>query len=97
MWELVPLLGIEPSTPALGTWSLNHWDAREVFKATFLPLPSHVFTPHLEYSAPSGVAENLHRASCLSDFIQVFDSEARVRQYAGAPFITTSFLTAPVI
>ena len=72
MWELVPLLGIEPSTPALGTWSLNHWDAREVFKATFLPLPSHVFTPHLEYSAPSGVAENLHRASCLSDFIQAY-------------------------
>ena len=72
LWELVPLLGIEPRAPALGTRSLNHWDAREVFKATFLPLPSHVFTPHLEHSAPSGVAENLHRAPCLSDLLQAY-------------------------
>ena len=69
MGELV-LLGIEPRAPALGTRNLNHWAAREVLKATFLPLPSHVFTPHLKHSAPSGVPENLRRALCLSDFFQ---------------------------
>ena len=30
MWGLVPWLGIEPGTPALGVWSLSHWIIREV-------------------------------------------------------------------
>ena len=27
---LIPLLGIEPMSPALEAWSLNHWTTREV-------------------------------------------------------------------
>ena len=27
---LIPQLGIEPTPPAMETWSLNHWTAREV-------------------------------------------------------------------
>ena len=30
MWALVPGPGMEPRPPALGTWSLSHWTAREV-------------------------------------------------------------------
>ena len=30
MWDLVPRPGIEPRSPALGTWSLSHWTTREV-------------------------------------------------------------------
>ena len=31
MQDLVPWPGIEPWTPALGAWSLNHWTTREVW------------------------------------------------------------------
>ena len=49
---LVRQPGIEPMTPALGSWSLNYWTAREVpclfigkdrhldYPVTILPLPS---------------------------------------------------------
>ena len=30
MWDLVHWPGIEPTPPALGAWSLNHWTTREV-------------------------------------------------------------------
>ena len=30
MGNLVPQPGMEPRPPALGTWSLSHWTAREV-------------------------------------------------------------------
>ena len=30
MWDLVPWLGIEPESPALGAWDLSHWTTREV-------------------------------------------------------------------
>ena len=30
MQDLVPWPGIEPGSPALGAWSLNHWATREV-------------------------------------------------------------------
>ena len=30
MWDLVFWPGIEPGTPAMGTWSLNHWATRKV-------------------------------------------------------------------
>ena len=30
MWDLVPWLGIEPRSPALGAWTLNHWTSEEV-------------------------------------------------------------------
>ena len=30
MRDLVPRLGIEPGTPALGAWNLNHWTTSEV-------------------------------------------------------------------
>ena len=35
MWDLVPRPGIKPGPPALGTWSLSHWTAREVFFVQF--------------------------------------------------------------
>ena len=34
-WDLVPWAGIKSRSPALGTWSLNHWTTREVPK-TFI-------------------------------------------------------------
>ena len=30
MWDLVPRPGIEPRTPILEAWSINHWATREV-------------------------------------------------------------------
>ena len=30
MWIFVPQPGIEPTSPALEAWNLNHWTAREV-------------------------------------------------------------------
>ena len=30
VWDLAPWLGIKPRPPALGAWSLNHWNTREV-------------------------------------------------------------------
>ena len=30
MWDLVPWLGMEPGSPALGVWSLSHWTTGEV-------------------------------------------------------------------
>ena len=30
IWDLVPWPGNEPGTPALGAWSLSHWNTREV-------------------------------------------------------------------
>ena len=35
---LIPLTGIEPETPSLEAWSLNHWTAREVPYSDFLNL-----------------------------------------------------------
>ena len=32
---LVPQPGIEPTPPAVGAWSLNHWTAREVPSTRF--------------------------------------------------------------
>ena len=49
---LVPQPGIEPMTPALGSWNLNYWTAREIpclfinkdrhlyYSVTILPMPS---------------------------------------------------------
>ena len=34
MWDLVPWQGIEPRTPVLETWSINHWATREVHQDT---------------------------------------------------------------
>ena len=39
--------GIEPSPPALGAWSLNHWTAREVLILYFYIPPSWGCTVHL--------------------------------------------------
>ena len=33
MWDLSSLTGIEPKPPAVGAWSLNHWNSREVPEA----------------------------------------------------------------
>ena len=35
-WDLVPWPGREPRPPALETWNLNHWAAREVASLPFL-------------------------------------------------------------
>ena len=35
-WILVPPPGTEPTSAALGAWSLNHWTAREVLQASIL-------------------------------------------------------------
>ena len=35
MWDPAPWPGIEPWTPDMGTWSLNHWTTREVPGAIF--------------------------------------------------------------
>ena len=48
MWELVPLPGIKPRRPALGTQSLSNWTTREVPGTGFLiqsasELKSHVW------------------------------------------------------
>ena len=34
MWDLVPLLGIEPRPPALGVWSLSHWTTGKSLQST---------------------------------------------------------------
>ena len=45
---LVPQTGIEPRTPAMETWSLNHWTAREVLcLGTFEPSWAYLFTETL--------------------------------------------------
>ena len=36
MWDLFPWPGIEPTPPALGTWSLTHWTTREVPRCMFV-------------------------------------------------------------
>ena len=36
VWDLVPWLGIEPVSPALGAWRLSHWTTREVSQLLFI-------------------------------------------------------------
>ena len=40
MWHVVPQPRIQPTSPAVESWSLNHWDTREVLAHDLNPQPS---------------------------------------------------------
>ena len=57
LWDLVPWPGIEPGSPALGTWSLSHWATREAhfysFKCFILCCLMKCSQPFLSVSWPA--------------------------------------------
>ena len=66
---LVLAPGIEPVSPVLEAWSLNHWTTREVPEPQFLPsLTSSLLSGHMRLyqSVRVAIAKN-HRLGCLND------------------------------
>ena len=50
MWDLVPQPGIEPGSPALGAWSLNHWTTKEVPRGIFKAMILATVGPYVKAS-----------------------------------------------
>ena len=65
-WTVVPWPGIEPMSPALGTWSLNHWATREVPGCIFI-IPLYAKSPGLSPVHPCPFGAN----SGLWDFSEL--------------------------
>ena len=52
-WDLVPWPWIEPVSPALGVWSLNHWTMREVFFLFFFLISLTTWHSMWDLSSPT--------------------------------------------
>ena len=67
MWDLVPWPGMEPGSPALKSWSLNHWTTREVLSP--LEKDTHAFISSFPISLTTGPPRKPLSPPCILDLV----------------------------